>query len=232
MKKIFFILIFTLIIFTPQLCYSFSDARSVCENTPITPQLNFYTSYGKLEYNTEYTKNNLTQLGKNIGMIESGDLASGLALIDVNSEYEISTSSYQLSNGGACIIPNEFSVYVGFQNPVIYLAKDLEPNSCRYNLVLRHEQVHQQINVNALEYFIPIIYDRVKMLNAQIKPLYVPSEQHIKAGINDLTNQYAEQINILVDEFKQEILLEQRKLDNRQHYDFESDICKHYNSQH
>lgn len=236
MKKIFFIL--TILNF---ICFDVSwaqnrpsdaELRRICEQMEIKPTLIFYSSYGKLEYNKEYTRQNLTQLGKNIGMFEEGDLASGLALVDVASEYEMSTSIRTMSNNAVCIMPQELSVYIGFQNPVIYLAKDLQEGTCLYNLVLRHEQVHQQINVNALEYFIPLIYDRVKMIVKNMKPVYLQSDKMAKSVTNDMTALYAKQINALVEEFKQEILIEQRKLDNRQNYQMESNICKNYNERH
>ena len=53
-----------------------------------------------------------------------------------------------------------------------------------------------------------------------------------KSVTNDMTALYAKQINALVEEFKQEILIEQRKLDNRQNYQMESNICKNYNERH
>lgn len=232
MKKCSLIIIFVLfasITFNTHASMNEHELKNICENLKVDPQLNFYTSYGKLEYNTNYSRDQLSQLGKNFGIFEEGDLASGLALVDVASEYELSTSSRTMINKAACIVPQELSVYIGFQNPVIYLANDLKKYSCLYNLVVRHEQVHQQINVNALEYFIPIIYDRIKLIVNNMRPMYVSSQQKIKSGTNDMTVFYAEQINNLVEEFKQEILLEQRKLDNRKQYNLESDICKRYN---
>lgn len=236
MKKIFFILtilnFMTFKFSAAQIVQSDAELKSICQNLETSVELKFYTSYGKLNYDKSYPRENLTQLGKNMGMFEEGDLASGLALVDVASEYELSTSSRKMINNAVCIIPQELSVYIGFQNPVIYLAQDLEPDSCLYNLVMRHEQIHQQINVNALEYFIPMIYQRVKKLSQQMKPMYVLSEQQIKSGTREMTDYYAKQINSLVEEFKQEILIEQRKLDNRDQYNMESDICRRYNANH
>lgn len=236
MKKIFFILtIFIFIFFNEAVAQNVTKGvslKTICETSPVSPHLKFYTSYGKLEYDTSYTRDNLTRLGKNLGMFEEGDLASGLALVDVAAEYELNTTSRKMTNGAACIFPQELSVYIGFQNPVIYLAKDMERNSCLYNLVVRHEQVHQQINVNALEYFIPLIYQEVKKITEQMKPMYISSDKLIRAGTNEMTAFYAEQINTLVNQFKQEILIEQRKLDNRQQYQLESNICRRYNEQH
>lgn len=206
------------------------ELRAACEKQQANPEVVFYTSYGKLTYNKNYTRDQLSELGRKFGIFEVGDLASGLALVDVASEYELSVSSRRMINGGACITPIELSVYIGFQNPVIYLAKDLTPGTCLYNLVVRHEQVHQQINVNALEYFIPPIYERVKTIARNMRPMYVSSERLIKSGTNDMTAFYAGQINELVDEFKQEILAEQHKLDNRQQYLLESEICRRYNT--
>lgn len=236
MKKIFFILTILNFIYIDtvfaQSAPNNAELKRICEHLAIEPTLVFYSSYGKLEYNKQYTRQNLTQLGKNMGMFEEGDLASGLALVDVASEYELNTTIRKMVNNAVCIIPQELNVYIGFQNPVIYLAKELKENSCLYNLVLRHEQVHQQINVNALEYFIPLIYDRVKIIVKNMKPVYIKSEKETKAKANEITAYYAQQINQLVEEFKQEILIEQRKLDNKQNYQLESDICKRYNEQH
>ncbi len=236
MKKIFFILtilnFLTFKISVAQIERTDTDFKSLCKNVETSVKLNFYTSYGKLRYDNSYSRSNLTQLGKNMGMFEEGDLASGLALVDIASEYELSTSSRKMVNNAICIIPQELSVYIGFQNPVIYLAQDLIPDSCLYNLVLRHEQIHQQINVNALEYFIPLIYQRVKLITKNMKPMYVGSEHQIKSGTNEMTAFYAKQINSLVAEFKQEIIEEQRKLDNRDQYTLESNICHRYNEEH
>ena len=66
------------------------------------------------------------------------------------------------------------------------------------------------------------------MIIKDMRPMYVSSEQKIKSGTNELTTFYAKQINQLVEEFKQEILIEQQKLDNHKQYSLESDICKLY----
>ena len=251
MKKIFFVLIFLnffmvlsvnaqidtsilddKVLFSAHQQNGQADYKGTCESVQPNPKIIFYTSYGKLKYNTQYNQKNLTILSKNSGIVEEGDLASGLALVDIASEYMLSTTSRSMTNGSFCIIPQELSVYIGFTNPVIYLANDLKPGTCLYNLVVRHEQVHQQINVNALEFFIPIIYKRVKQIAANMKPMYVTSKTKIKAGTDQMTTFYADQINHLVEEFKQEILAEQRKLDNRQHYQYESEVCQRYNQKH
>lgn len=236
MKKIFFILIFLFFLIFPSLgqCATLQDGelKQACLDYPLDVGINFYTSYGKLEYNTSYTKQQLTQMGRNIGMFEEGDLASGLALVDVASEYALSTAARKMSNDAVCVIPQEIDIYIGYQNPVIYLARDLQPGSCTYNLVVRHEQVHQQINIAALEYFIPLIYEQIKTIVRNIRPLYLPPQGDTKAATNEMTAFYAQKINLLVDEFKQKILDEQRKLDNREQYQLESEVCQYYNNRH
>ena len=67
------------------------------------------------------------------------------------------------------------------------------------------------------------------MIMKNMTPLYIPAEQNVESATNDLTIYYAEQINSLVNEFKQEILIEQQKLDNRQNYQLESNICQQFN---
>ena len=232
MKKIFFILIIlNFVCLSPQASTTAdTDLRAACEDLSVDPEIIFYTSYGKLRYDKTLARPQLSALGRKFGIFEEGALASGLALVDVASEYQLNTESRPMINGAVCIIPQQLTVYIGFQNPVIYLARDLQPDTCLYNLVVRHEQVHQQINVNALEYFIPQIYQQVKGIVAAMRPMYVSTPKLAKSGTYDMTAFYAKQINDVVDNFKQAILAEQHKLDNRKQYQMESDICTNFNN--
>ena len=121
------------------------------------------------------------------------------------------------------------NVYIGFSRPIIYLAKELQPGTCSYNLVLRHEQVHQQINVQALQYFIPMIRRELSAAAAKIPAVYVgPLETEDKA-LEQLNRRYAEIITPQVNRLRSQILAEQRKLDNSRNYKMEGDVCRKFN---
>ncbi len=204
-------------------------AKRQCEEQDFALKINFTTSYGKLVYDQSKTKAELSVMAQRAGIFEKGVFAAGLALVNIDSEYELNTMTQSLSDGGHCLIPYQLNVHVGYSQPIIYLAKELEKGSCTYNLVLRHEQVHQQINKQALEYFVPQIYQSIKEQTAQIKPMYIAPQSSEDKAAQELTKKYHQIITPLVDNFRDQILAEQSKLDNQQQYQREGDICRQFN---
>lgn len=232
MKNLFFVLILSKLFLWAHLVYGSvpeQDIRRQCEEQSYDLQINFTTSYGRLEYNFDLSKDELSQMAQQAGIFEKGIFAAGLALVNIDSEYELNTVTQTLSNNGHCLVPYQLNMHIGYSRPVIYLARELEEGSCAYNLVLRHEQVHQQINKQALEYFIPRIYRSIKQQSREIKPKYISPQASEDKAAQELTTQYHQIITPFVDEFRDQILAEQSKLDNQQNYQKEGDICRQFN---
>lgn len=233
MKKIFFIL-------TTILSFSFLqnsvNAQEVdpletlqdvpCYKLEYVPEIIFTTSYGKLTYNLSYNQKSLTELGQKFGIVEKGLFASGLATVAVNWEVTLDTISRVLEEDDICVIPVKVNVFIGYENPIIYISKDLKPNSCEYNVVLRHEQTHQQINKLALEYFIPRLKKAVEEISKNVKPESAERLSQIDIISEQLNSEYIKQISPLVDHFKKELFAEHAKLDNHENYSHESEICR------
>lgn len=232
MKKLFFVLILSGILITSLTAEARekpADARRYCESIAPDPEITFTTSYGKLVYDFSLSKSELSEIAQKAGIFEKGVFAAGLALVNINSEYELSTTTKVMWNNDRCIIPTNLNVYIGFSKPVIYMAKELQPATCTYNLVLRHEQVHQQINKQALEYFIPIIRRELTERVKQIHPIHVGKMASEDKASQALTNRYYETISPLVNRLRDEILAEQHKLDSSSNYKMEGNICRSFN---
>lgn len=225
MKKLFFIL-------TILLCPLKSWGVDICASEKPRPNIIFKTSYGKLHYNRTNNKKGLTKIGKEYGIVEQGLFASGLALVDVT--YRVSVNTIRKSNraGTYCIIPQDVEVFVGFQNPEIYLASELKTGSCEYNVVLRHEQTHQQINVAALRYFLPRLKESATSIIYNTPAIEIRDKNDSDQATQDLIKAYMRQLNPLVEFFKKELLREQKKLDNHQNYQMEGDLCRRYYMEH
>ena len=221
MKKLIFILTFIIIQFS-NISNGFAND---CSDIKVSANIKFSTSYGKLKYDFTKTTQQITFLAKQQGIAEKGLFASGLATIDVN--WEISTSSLGniMNNSEICVIPTNIDIYIGFTNPIIYISNRLKPHSCKYNLVLRHEQTHQQINKTALDYFIPIFKKEIYEIITNTAPIKVSNSTQINAATNELTQIYSMKISPIIKEFKKELLTEQSKLDNHKNYEYESTIC-------
>ena len=223
MKKLFFIL--TILFFSH---IEVSSAQTKCDQITYTPKLIFSTSYGKLRYDNSKGMKELTQLSQKHGMAEHGMFAAGLATVKVAWEVSVSTLVKKLDNKKNCVLPATVEVFIGYEEPTIYLSRDLKPDTCEYNVVLRHEQTHQQINKAALEYYIPELKHHVKKITHNIKPIEIKRTSETEVATGYLTQQYIESIYPLVEAFKRELVKEQNKLDNHSNYKLEGDLCAYY----
>lgn len=223
MKKLFFVLII-LGFFVP---FSTSSRVLSCSDVLPTPQIRFYTSYGKLAYDYSKDQQQITKLANKYGIVEQGLFAAGLAVVNVHWEVAVNNLSRVLDNNKICVVPVSVDFYLGYTNPVIYLDRNLKVGSCHQQVVLRHEQTHQQINTAALEYFIPLFRNAIDEIAAQISAVEINnmSEAEVNQAAIILTNQYSERISPLVEVFKKELLTEQGKLDNHTNYEFEGSLC-------
>lgn len=228
MKKLFFVL--TVCIWN--LAASLPARAADCRQYKVVPEIKFSTSYGKLVYDVTNDRRQLTALGEKLGIVEHGLFASGLATIGVNYQVSVNAASRRAPDGTICVIPTEVEVFIGYQNPIIYISNDLQPGSCEYNLVLRHEQTHQQINVTALEYFIPKLQQASKVIINNVNPLAVTKQEQVEPAIQELIGTYAKKLEPLIDFFKKELLREQSKLDNPRNYQMEGNLCRYYNAHH
>lgn len=232
MKKTFFILTavfhFILIISQVNAQEASSDLSEVvrCDKLNYVPEIVFTTSYGKLNYDFSLNTRSLTELGQKLGIIEKGLFASGLATVGVNWELSVDTISRVLEEDDICVIPVKVNIFVGYEDPVIYISKELKPNTCEYNVVLRHEQTHQQINKLALEYFIPRLKKAVEAISKDIRPVEIERLSQIDETSEEISKSYIREISPLVEHFKKELFKEHGKLDNQDNYNYESNICK------
>lgn len=225
MKKLFFTLtIISFCFFSAPTVYSYTG----CEQIRPHPKINFYTSYGKLEYDFSQDQMGITQIGMKHGAVEKGVFANGLATGTVKWEINVSSLSQKGYGKQFCATPIEIDFYLGFSNPTIYVSNNLRKGSCMYDLVLRHEQTHQQINIKTLEYFIPLFRQALQKISKEIptEPIYSNSQASLHQGSTIIAHKYSERIKPLIDVFKKELQIEQGKLDNSSNYAFENSICR------
>ena len=203
-----------------------------CSQIKSIPSVEFSTSYGKLRY--DKSKNNLeiTNIAKQYGIKEKGLFAAGLATINVNFEVSVNTLGKIYGPKNICVVPTNINIYIGFSDPVIYLSKNLRPGSCKYNVILRHEQTHQQINAAALRYFLPKLKESIVAIIKNTPAIEIKNKRDGDRATQDLIKAYMRQMEPLVDYFKKELLREQKKLDNHKNYQMEGDLCRRFHEEH
>ncbi len=227
MKKLFFIL--TIFICSAVFFQSAAEAKSACSRRKIKPQIEFQTSYGKLRYEFGFSRDQIIDIAHRSGAMESSIFLAGLATVKVEQHYRVATTSEILKDGTICIFPSKITVYVGYKNPVIYIANDLKPGTCEYNQILRHEQAHQQINIAVLKYFIPIFKESAAKIASDIKPIKIKRAKQSKGTAKIFLNSFEKKFKPLVNIMEEERGIEQGKLDNDYNYGKEAQICAEYN---
>jgi len=227
MKKLFFILTF---LFISQPAFGqLTDAQKKCMESPVNPTVNFYSSYGRLSY--DFTKNTkeVHALSEEFGHLEQGLFAHGLAIVTVVNEVALSTSGQFLGDNNICVIPASLDVFIGYNNPVIYVSRELKKDSCEFEQALRHEKAHQQIHKTALDYFLPQISHAVQRISRDVKPVLISDISQMDQAAEYLTKQYMARTSIITKRFKEEILKEQAKLDSIENYRMEGELCRRFN---
>lgn len=219
MKKLFFILIFSLFILG-------NKAFAACPDNLPSPKIELYTSYGKINYIQNLDNRQITELAAQKGYIEKGIFASGLSFVEVNMDITLKTIGDIIDKYDICVYPTSIRLSVYFSNPTIYISNQLSPNSCEYKVVLRHEQTHQQINKSALDYFLPLFKSATLKIAPTIKPINVTNISEIDGASNILTEKYNQKLTPLLNFFKQQLQKEQFKLDNQLNYQYENTLCR------
>ena len=218
MKKLFFILIFCL-----NFCYV--QVLLACSKDNNIPEIHLYSSYGKLTYDNSKNNAQITEIASKYGILEKGVFASGLSTIDINLDIVLKTSGEEQADKNICVYPKNIDLTISFSSPIIYISNKLQPNSCEYNLVLLHEQTHQQINSSALDFFLPMFKIAANEIAKNLKPIKIQDKSKVDTASNQLTIEFNKKLTPLLKFFKKQILQEQLKLDNNENYKNESLIC-------
>lgn len=164
----------------------------------------------------------IRQYGNNIA---PGKHVTGMAANDFEWGMELRLQKNSLSDNTSCVYPAEVTLTLDIKNPTIYIAKDLEAGSCPYNIAMRHEQTHQQINIQVLEHYLPLIQARFIEVIKNDSLISQPFDINMTLAQETFKRRYLAAIQPLLDEMHAEIAAEQAKLDSTENYDYEQSLC-------
>ncbi|MDD4557074.1 MAG: hypothetical protein PHE89_07115 [Alphaproteobacteria bacterium] len=204
-----------------------ADEEIACEEIIPEPEILFEASYGKLNYNREKSREEITEIGKEFGVVEKGLFAAGLSTINISWEISIDTINHiSQTSGDVCVIPVKINMFLGYENPTIYIDKNLKEDTCEYDVVLRHEQTHQQINKTALDYFAIQIEQMLPQVGKEVLPRKAESLTELAPVNEEISKEYISFVEPMVETFKAKLKEEQKKLDSLENYQREGALCK------
>lgn len=237
MKKIFTIaaLSFALCSFDVQ-AWNYGEFIS-CDAINPQPRVIFKSSFGKLihDLSTPLATINALASKDNSAPKEKGLLVAGLAIAPTQSSIRFNEAYVKkLDENAACLLPAEIEIFVGYKEPLIYVANEFDTRSCTFSVLIRHEQVHQRINKLTLEYFLPLLDEAIREAVTDVRAIKIPntSDAAIQDGFKQLSGLYSARLNPIIEEFVKVRAVEQNKLDNMTHYKMEWDLCKKFEEEH
>lgn len=197
-----------------------------CAKYTQTPKLRLRSSFGKLRYDFSHSERQLSAISQKQHLPHNSDMyMSGLSLCDMDWSFSLSTMT-KIIGDKKCVIPTIVDVFVGYRNPVIYINKDLNKDSCTYKVAMRHEQQHQQINVALLEYYLPTIKAELEKAISILQAKPVEEGQKYTDVADKINVEYAEAIRPIINRYQITLQIEQSKLDERENYLKESKLCQ------
>ncbi|MBQ8870166.1 MAG: hypothetical protein IJ019_02180 [Alphaproteobacteria bacterium] len=229
MKKVFYIVFFITLTSFSSFCLAKDDITVACLRNMREPEVIITTSFGNLRYDNSKSRRTITRMHANQygGKVGKGKFLNGLSTFEHELKLNFKIRKQTLLSGITCVYPTTINLFLGVgEDPVIYIARDYSEDSCMYNLVLRHEQTHQQINQSVLEYYLPIIKERFLEVVRNNAVVGSNSDIDLERAQGELQQKYLSVLNQLLEEIKTETDAEQAKLDNDKNYDYETQICK------
>ncbi len=194
------------------------------------PKVTFKTSYGQLVHDFNLTTSELTSKSSDK---EKGFFVDGLATVKTSSSVRLLKYTVRkLDANATCVLPAEVEFYLGYKEPEIFVSKDIDKDSCRFSVVIRHEQVHQRINKLVLEYFLPLLSDEFLRAVQDVKAVKVSSPEQAEEGAKELMRYYRARLDPIIETYEKVRQNEQEKLDNLTNYQMEWELCKKYEKEH
>ena len=156
MKKVYYIAFYVLLLSFPGICRADFEADRFfdCAGMQVPLRIIFKTSYGQLIHDVSTEEKSILNNNNNL-KTEKLYLNSSYNSVQPYGYVTLTSALTEyISNNKTCIIPETIEVFIGYRDPMIYIAKEFRSKPCEFSVMLRHQQVHQQINIYTLQYLL------------------------------------------------------------------------------
>lgn len=199
---------------------------STClKNTP-QPNVTITFSSDKLRYFHSKNHNRLAALHRKMygGETTAGTITNGLSTYNLNTHLQFNVGQRQVGDL-FCYYPQNINLEITLNEPNIYIAKEIKTGTCSYEVTLRHEQTHQQINIETIRYYMPTFRKRLLEVISQHAVAATTTEVSLTLAKDSLMKHYQPAITSALSELKEILQTGQSKLDNAKQYDYEASLC-------
>lgn len=230
-EKFFTLLALSFLLFSGNAQAAFEAERFFsCEAMKVPLHIVFKTAYGQLVHDVSTEEKQLQGIKKSQTVPEKLFLNSSHNTIQTDGYVKLSSAITEyISKENICLIPEEIEVFIGYKDPLIYIAKEFRSKPCEFSVMLRHQQIHQQINIYTLQYLLPLMKDAIIQATQNINPIVIQGKGSANQGIKKLQNEYIAAVKPILDAFDQIREQEHRKFDEVTSYKIDEKLCQSYN---
>lgn len=227
MKKQLFLLVGLLCLYSTAAIaasngYLMRQCQRLMEESP--PRIKIMYNYGALRFDRSKTPAELKAMRKKI--TQGGNTygqTMGLTILPSYLHLDVYSTHLRKLEGSStyCSYPSAISIKIGYKEPVIYLANNLQEGTCDYLRTLRHEMTHLDFGHIALSLFALELNEKFPDIVNKTGPILGSSDY--KQEFFDL---YLAQLTALFEGFKADLAKENSILDTDANYRKEGSLCR------
>ncbi len=181
------------------------------------------SSQGQLRYHEGLNSTQLSKMRGNVGR-RMGPMwvPTGLTVADENYHLKTNTKIYQLGHGRYCAVLESAQLFIGYKNIDVYISNKYKRNSCEYNSILNHENIHVQIFRDTLFKHSSGIEKTIRRQAPRIGPVYLRSAD---AAASKLQRLLDAKIKPLFKRMSADISRKNARIDTKANYRREQAMC-------
>ena len=189
-----------------------------------SPSVTHSTSGRKISIHRGYSSK---QLDRKLGghskvCLRAGWVTRGLTKSKLDSRIKVGVIYRKIGKNLICIGLASVSVEIGYPHFNIYVARELTPGSCIYNLTMAHEQKHVAIYRDQLQLFLPKLKQQLKKSTKKLMPILFKSPN---AGNKYFLQKLNIEFKFILKQMNAKITRLQRRMDTPENYRWEQASC-------
>jgi len=153
-------------------------------------------------------------------------LSRGVTKADFFISYDFKLMGHQV-DGGHCVAISEITFRMGYSGMDVMIDDRYKDGSCQYYVIRSHEAQHVKIHNDALERYIPLIRDEIRIASMNLAPAFVKSmrgadmDRTLRRSVME-----SEKITLLVRKMEEELNALNNELDTPEEYMRISGLCE------
>lgn len=119
------------------------------------------------------------------------------------------------SDGTSCTHVEHVDVSVGYENVVVYVARDIPQDSCGFHEIMAHEQKHINVNMRILQKYVPRIETE---LHAYLQTNGINKDADVELAMKDIKARLHEIVASILENVSHQNELLQQDVDSPEEY--------------